>query len=75
MKKMALQREGYNPEVITDPLFFYDSVKGAYRSLDSCVYNDIMEMRMRIWWNTPNDPQNPTEDKQKCYVVDDCVTH
>ena len=48
MKKLSLQREGYNPDLISDPLFFYDSVKGAYRALDSCLYKDIVEMRFRL---------------------------
>jgi len=48
MKKNALQREGYNPNFIKDQLFFYDAVKGVYRKLDHCLYNDIVEMRFRI---------------------------
>ena len=49
MKKMDLQREGFNPQVIEDRMFFYDVVKGAYRQLDACLYNDIVEMRCRLW--------------------------
>jgi len=41
LKKLALQREGYNPHVIQDQMFFLDAVKGAYRQLDACLYNDI----------------------------------
>ena len=48
LKKLALQREGYNPQVIKDKMFFLDAVKGAYRQLDPCLYNDIMEMRCRL---------------------------
>jgi len=48
MKKMDLQREGFNPQVIEDRMFFYDVVKGAYRQLDACLYNDIVEMRCRL---------------------------
>jgi hypothetical protein len=31
-----------------DQLFFYDAVMGVYRTLDHCLYNDIIEMRCRI---------------------------
>lgn len=48
LKKLALQKEGFNPNVIKDPLYCYDSSKGTYRALDSPVYDDIMEMRFRI---------------------------
>jgi len=48
LKKIALQREGYNPYLIEDKLFFLDVVKGAYRSLDRCLYHDIVEMRCRL---------------------------
>jgi len=48
MKKIDLQREGFNPQVIEDRMFFYDVVKGAYRQLDACLYNDIVEMRCRL---------------------------
>ena len=48
LKKLALQREGYNPEVITDQMYFLDSEKGAYRQLDNCLYDAIVNSRLRI---------------------------
>ena len=48
LKKIALQQEGYNPYVIQDEMFFLDSVKGAYRQLDRCLYHDIVELRCRL---------------------------
>ena len=48
LKKLALQREGYNPNVIQDEMFFLDAVKGAYRQLDNCLYNDIIHSRCRL---------------------------
>lgn len=48
LKKLALQREGYNPHAIQDRMYFYDGVKGAYRTLDHCLYQDIIEMRCRL---------------------------
>jgi len=49
LKKIVMQQEGYNPNVIQDQMFFLDAVKGAYRQLDKCLYNDIIEMRCRLW--------------------------
>jgi len=48
LKKIVMQQEGYNPNVIRDQMFFLDAVKGAYRQLDKCLYNDIIEMRCRL---------------------------
>ena len=48
LKKIVMQQEGYNPNVIQDQMFFLDAVKGAYRQLDQCLYNDIIEMRCRL---------------------------
>ena len=48
LKKIVMQQEGYNPNVIQDQMFFLDAVKGAYRQLDKCLYNDIIEMRCRL---------------------------
>ena len=48
LKKLALQREGYDPDQITDPLYYYDSVKGLYVPLDSSLHRDIVHMRMRL---------------------------
>ena len=41
-------REGYNPTVVTDPLFFYNSAVGSYCELDTCLYEDIVSMRCRL---------------------------
>lgn len=48
MKKLALQREGYDPSVVNDPLFFLDGAKGSYRTLDEDLHADIREARVRI---------------------------
>ena len=48
LKKLALQREGYNPEVIADQMYFLDAEKGAYRQLDHCLYDAIVNSRLRI---------------------------
>lgn len=45
LKKLALQREGYNPNIIDDKMFFYNKLKGAYQPLDIQLYNELMQMR------------------------------
>ena len=48
LKKLALQREGYNPDVISDPLYFYDNASGGYKALDAELYEDIVSKKMRL---------------------------
>lgn len=45
LKKLALQREGYDPNIIDDKMFFYNKSKGAYQPLDIQLYNEVMSMR------------------------------
>ena len=45
LKKLALQREGYDPNIIDDKMFFYNKMKGAYQPLDINLYNEVMQMR------------------------------
>lgn len=45
---MDLVREGFNPEVVADPLYFFDSSLGGYCPLDSCLYQEIVSMRCRL---------------------------
>jgi hypothetical protein len=48
IRKLDLVREGYNPTVVSDPLFFYNSAVGTYCELDTCLYEDIVSMRCRL---------------------------
>jgi len=48
IRKLDLVREGYNPSLVRDPLFFYNSAAGAYCKLDSCLYDDIVSRRHRL---------------------------
>ncbi len=48
MKKLSLQREGYDPGVVSDPLFFFDCDKGGYRTLDEKTFRNLSEMRLRL---------------------------
>jgi fatty-acyl-CoA synthase len=47
-KKHQLVREGFDPRLVTDPLFFYDSESGAYRRIDADAYARILEGSMRL---------------------------
>ena len=47
-RKQQLAREGFDPEVVTDPLFFKDTKSGAYRSIDAAAYRRILEGSIRL---------------------------
>ena len=49
LKKLALQREGYDPNLIDDKMFFYNKSEGAYQPLDIQLYNEVMQMRCNLW--------------------------
>merc|ERR1712183_803954 len=36
-RKLDLVREGFNPSLVSDPLFFYNSTVGSYTKLDTCL--------------------------------------
>jgi len=48
IRKLDLVREGFNPQLVSDPLFFYNSSSGGYCKLDSCLYEEIISMRCRL---------------------------
>jgi len=48
IRKMDLVREGYNPSVVQDPLFFYNYAAGEYCKLDHGLYDDIVSLRHRL---------------------------
>lgn len=41
-KKADLKKEGFNPSVISDKLYFRDSEQAKYIPLDSNLFNDIV---------------------------------
>jgi fatty-acyl-CoA synthase len=47
-KTDGLAAEGFNPERIADPLFYNDTVAGAYARLDKGVYDAIVAGRVRV---------------------------
>lgn len=48
IRKLDLVREGFNPTLVSDPLFFYNSSLGGYCPLDTCLYEDIISSRCRL---------------------------
>jgi fatty-acyl-CoA synthase len=47
-KKHQLVREGFDPRLVTDPLFFKDPESGAYRLIDAVSYADIVGGSIRL---------------------------
>lgn len=48
MPKNRLQKEGYDFEKITDPLYFLDMRERKYVRIDQAVYQDIMNGNMQV---------------------------
>lgn len=48
LPKVALQKEGFNPESILDPIFYLDVNSRTYQKLDQTVYQDILSGKMRF---------------------------
>ena len=48
LPKNSFQNEGYNPNVIKDPIYFFDSKHDQYIRLDAKLYNDIQNGLIRI---------------------------
>ena len=47
-KKHQLVREGFDPRLVADPLFFRDPKSGAYRPLDAASYARILDGSIRL---------------------------
>jgi fatty-acyl-CoA synthase len=48
LKKQQLAREGFDPRLVTDPLFFKDPKSGAYRPVDADAYARILDGAIRL---------------------------
>ncbi|MEN6349697.1 MAG: hypothetical protein ABFD08_09930, partial [Syntrophomonas sp.] len=46
--KKQMQKEGFDPYLIKDPLYFYDTVQNAYLPLNNEKYQDIITHEMKI---------------------------
>jgi fatty-acyl-CoA synthase len=47
-KKQELVREGFDPLVVGDPLFFKDAISGNYRKIDAAVHAGILDGTIRL---------------------------
>jgi len=47
-KKHQLVREGFDPRLVADPLFFRDPKSGAYRPLDAASHASILDGSIRL---------------------------
>jgi len=47
-KKHALAREGFDPAMVSDPLYFKDPKSGEYRALDAQIYACIVSSDIRF---------------------------
>jgi fatty-acyl-CoA synthase len=48
LKKQQLVREGFDPRLVTDPLFFKDPKSGAYRPIDAVSHSRIADGSIRL---------------------------
>ena len=48
LKKTEYRREGIDPNLIKDPLFYLDAKAGKYKLLTADVYEDIKSMKIRF---------------------------
>lgn len=46
--QVALQRQGYDPQVISEPLYFLDSKTKSYVRLTQSLYEDILNGQIRF---------------------------
>jgi len=46
--KAVLGREGYDPDATCDPIYYHDSMSGAYAQLDRSLYKLIQSGSVRL---------------------------
>ncbi|XP_051971621.1 long-chain fatty acid transport protein 6 [Xyrauchen texanus] len=47
-QKFGLVKSGFNPSIITDPLFFLDYTQNCYIPLTSCIYDSILNGQKKL---------------------------
>eukprot|EP00058_Branchiostoma_floridae_P009386 XP_002594874.1 hypothetical protein BRAFLDRAFT_86042 [Branchiostoma floridae] len=48
LKKTDVRKEGFNPDVISDQMYYMDLSAGTYKPLDSAAYQDIVSGKIRL---------------------------
>lgn len=46
---MEYKKDGFNPSVVKDKLFYLHPKSGEYEVLDEKAFNDIVTGKIRIW--------------------------
>ena len=49
LKKKELMEQGFDVEIISDPLYFLDQKTGEYVPLTRKLYDDLMQGFIRLW--------------------------
>lgn len=50
MRKVDLQKEGYNPAVVSDKLYYLDPKLDKYLPLGNEEYDKIVSGQIRLWF-------------------------
>lgn len=48
VRKVDLQKEGFDINIIKDPLYFFDAKNSTYIQLDSTIYENILSGRLKL---------------------------
>lgn len=48
LKKLDLQKEGFNPSVISDKLYFLNTKNSTYEALTTEIYSKILNQEIRF---------------------------
>ncbi|OTF76789.1 long-chain fatty acid transport protein 1-like protein [Euroglyphus maynei] len=48
LPKVTYRKQGFDPQLVKDPLYFFDSKHSIYIPLDQQLYNQIVEYKIRI---------------------------
>lgn len=49
LKKVDLQKDGFNPSLITDKLYFLNTKTSEYELLTAEIYEKILNQEIRFW--------------------------
>lgn len=48
LPKVALRNQGYDPSIVSDPIYYFDLRRGQYLKLDEKVYQQIKDGLIRF---------------------------
>lgn len=47
-EKVNLSKEGYNPQIVKEPLFYLDRSNDGFKPLDQHTYEEIIDGRLSL---------------------------